>query len=62
MKATECVIGSHYNVKCGIWELSDMVYVGSEDKKYRFTCGNLENWKNQYCILAPKSRLKIEPV
>ena len=55
-------VGKKYFTKCGIWQ-GITTYVGSEivGKRvyYRFTFGNVDNWRKQFGHFCTKSNIKV---
>ena len=62
VKFESLVPGSEYYVECGIWS-GFVIFVGAfpdgKRIKFRFTFGNIENWRNQFNIFSTKSNLKV---
>lgn len=56
------IVGKEYYVHCGIYK-AIVTYVGSQlvgkRMKYRFTFGQVDNWKNQFNFFSTKSNLKV---
>lgn len=50
-------VGKRYFIKCGIWQ-GNLIYCGLSGKKYIFTFGTLDTWKDSFNICAAKSNIK----
>ena len=58
---SKLAIGTKYRVECDIWK-ADLIYCGHvhSDKDYTFTFGEtVDSWRQNFNVVAPKSRLKI---
>ena len=55
-------VGKKYYTKCGIWH-GFTTFVGSYSVgkriKYRFTYGDVDNWRNQFGHFCTKSAIKV---
>ena len=63
VNVSQLVVGRRYFVECGIWT-GKVLFVRCEVSKtrkyYRFTfADNVDDWKNDFGIIATKSKLKI---
>lgn len=61
---TECVVGEKYHVVCGIWDFTDVIYCGTQERGsrtyYAFTTGNsVDAFEKSWNVVSTRNRLRV---